>query len=150
MTHEHYAINQIHTSVFASSSLVLGSFIRVGFHAFSVSRSFTSSFSDSVICITGLLPFTLPCWLFLFVTGCCTQYEGNTTSVQNTHFHRINNRLTKQLLNTLLKLLLLKIYLLQTNAAYCNKWCYCFRQTAFSVDVVMYFQLHHSTASFSD
>jgi len=92
---------QIHTSVFASSSLLLGTFMRVGFHAFSVSRSFTSSFRESVICITGLLPFTLPCWLFLFATGCYIQQEGLISSLfqsihyQNTHLSKNYQQVNK-------------------------------------------------------
>lgn len=82
---------QIHTSVFASSSLLLGAFMRAGFHAFSVSRSFTSSFRESVICITGLLPFALPCWLFLFATGCYIQHKGLISSLfQSIHYHNIH------------------------------------------------------------
>lgn len=82
---------RIHTSVFASSSLLVGVFIRAGFHAFSVSRSFTSSFRESVICITGLLPLVLPCWLFLFATGCCIQHEGLISlSFQSIHYHKIH------------------------------------------------------------
>jgi hypothetical protein len=82
---------QIHTSVFASSSLLMGALMRAGFQTFSVSRSFTSSFMESFLCITGFLPFALPFGIFLFITGCYIQHEALISlSFQSIHYHNIH------------------------------------------------------------
>jgi hypothetical protein len=130
---------QIHTSVFASSSLLTEIFMRVGFHAFSVSRSFTSSFRESVICITGLLPFALPCWLFLFATGCYIQHEGLISSLfQSNHYH---NKHLKFMGPSIVKSILPSI----TN----KMWCYTIFFIAVSaLHVSGGFSAHHQELKF--
>jgi len=125
---------QIHTSVFASSSLLLATFMRVGFHAFSVSRSFTSSFRESVICITGLLPFALPCWLFLFATGCYIQEEGLiSSSFRSIHYHNIHLFKNYQQVNKATSFKCAEcdyvwgMCVSQTSAAQCNMRSYCLK-----------------------
>jgi len=128
---------QIHTSVFASSSLLLLAFMRAGFHAFSVSRSFTSSFRESVICITGLLPFALPCWLFLFATGCYTQEEALiSSSFQSIHYHNIHLSKIYQQVNKATSCKCAEcdyvwgMYVSQTSAAKCNMSSYCLKNVS--------------------
>jgi len=125
---------QIHTSVFASSSLLLGAFMRAGFHTFSVSRSFTSSFRESIICITGLLPFTLPCWLFLFGTGCYIKEEALiSSSFQSIHYHNTHLSKNYQQVNKAASCKCAEceyvwgMRVSQTSAAKCNISSYCLK-----------------------